>query len=48
MRELNIFDDNKNSLILTKKLGSQNHKKYINTIYYYIYRLVEYEKLLIK
>lgn len=36
-----MFEDNKTSLTLIKDLGSQNHTKYINLIYYHIQKLVE-------
>ena len=43
-----MFSDKKTNLTLKKDLEAKNHKKYINIIYYHIYRLIEDGKLKIK
>lgn len=45
---MEMFEDNKTSLTLTKKIESQNCTKHINIMHYYIRRLVEDKELGIK
>lgn len=48
VRKINIFGDNKTSLILIRDIESQNPTKQIDTIYHFIWGLVEDRELGIK
>lgn len=45
---MNILENNKTSLTLTKDFESQNQTKYIDVIHYHIRELVEQKELLVK
>lgn len=45
IRKMEILDDNKTTLTLTKDPKSQNYIKYIDVIHHYVQKLVENRKL---